>query len=367
MDLGAVMDEIGDRLDTLDGLRVYRYPPDNVQPPAAIVTYPDTYTYDETMRRGMDRITLPVVLLVGKVSDRASRDRISDWLSRGGVHQYGIETPDQLTKHTFSAVASHASGAEVNDGNLEFTLTSGTAQGISQLRDVYIRDGISGSDFHARTTFDPPFFGDRGDGTLILPQSGLVLRYQADTVQRAVMIWQNIFFGLPTLLVGVWQANLDGTGFVNRQATGFPPPLGQALPYTVEAKLTGNIVNVRQWRVGAAVPAWNDPILARTINLDTDAGNPAGSPTPVGVGGAGLVAAHLSADVSPPSMVRYPLADTYFELSSTSIKETLEDDVEAYTAFDSLRVADAEFDIVAMAGVEYLAATLHIDISGEGA
>lgn len=86
MNLADVMDEIGDRLDTIDGLRVFRYPPDGVPPvPAAIVTYPDSYTYDETYGRGMDRISsLPVVLLVGKVSDRTARDRITKYVDGSG-------------------------------------------------------------------------------------------------------------------------------------------------------------------------------------------------------------------------------------------------------------------------------------------
>ena len=78
MILGDVMDQIGDQLDTIEGLRAYRYPPDSVVVPAAIVTYPENVTYDETMRRGMDRYPdLSVIVMVGKVSDRASRDRIS--------------------------------------------------------------------------------------------------------------------------------------------------------------------------------------------------------------------------------------------------------------------------------------------------
>lgn len=86
MDLGAVMDEIGDQLDTITGLRVYRYPSDNPAVPAAIVSYPDTYTYDATYARGMDRIAdLPVIVLVGKVSDRASRDAIAAYVGGSGA------------------------------------------------------------------------------------------------------------------------------------------------------------------------------------------------------------------------------------------------------------------------------------------
>jgi len=86
MNLGSVMQAIADRIDTIADLRVYAYPPDSVAAPAAIVTYPDTYTYDATYGRGMDRIeALPVVLLVGKVSDRASRDKVTQYVNGSGA------------------------------------------------------------------------------------------------------------------------------------------------------------------------------------------------------------------------------------------------------------------------------------------
>lgn len=86
MDLGNVMQAVADRIATIAGLHVYAYPPDTVQPPAAIVTYPGTLTFDETYGRGMDRIEdLGVVLLVGKVSDRASRDLITKWVKGSGA------------------------------------------------------------------------------------------------------------------------------------------------------------------------------------------------------------------------------------------------------------------------------------------
>lgn len=85
MDLSAVMQEVAERLDTISGLRVFAYPPSSVQPPAAVVTYPDDWTYDETYRRGMDRCTLPVVIAVGKVTDRTTRDRLTVYLDGTGA------------------------------------------------------------------------------------------------------------------------------------------------------------------------------------------------------------------------------------------------------------------------------------------
>lgn len=85
MNLGAVMDEVAARLGTITGLRVSAYPPGRVSPPAGIVSYPDEYTYDATYGRGSDRMTLPVVIVVGKVSDRTARDRVAAYVDGSGV------------------------------------------------------------------------------------------------------------------------------------------------------------------------------------------------------------------------------------------------------------------------------------------
>ncbi|MFC0628544.1 hypothetical protein [Kribbella deserti] len=86
MDVGAVMQAVADRIDTIDNLRVYAYPPDTVNPPAAVVSYPAEYEFDATYGRGMDRISdLPVVVLIGKVSDRTSRDKVAQYVNGTGT------------------------------------------------------------------------------------------------------------------------------------------------------------------------------------------------------------------------------------------------------------------------------------------
>jgi hypothetical protein len=86
MNLGDVMDAVGDRLDTIEDLRVFAHPPPKIYPPAAWVAYPEGYVYDATYGRGMDRITnLGVVVVVGKVSDRSARDRISAYADGSGA------------------------------------------------------------------------------------------------------------------------------------------------------------------------------------------------------------------------------------------------------------------------------------------
>lgn len=85
MNVGNVMQQVADRLATITGLRAYGYPPDAIAAPAAVVTYPETYTYDETYGRGMDRMDLPVVLLIPKPYDRATRALMTKYVDGSGA------------------------------------------------------------------------------------------------------------------------------------------------------------------------------------------------------------------------------------------------------------------------------------------
>jgi hypothetical protein len=128
MDLASVMDQVGDALDTIDGLRVYRWPADNVQPPAAVVAYPTEYRYDETFGRGMDRLSLPVVVLVGRPSDRAARDRIVGYAAGAGTGSVKAA----LEAHTYTACDS------VRVESVEFDVVS--VAGVEYLAATFTND-----------------------------------------------------------------------------------------------------------------------------------------------------------------------------------------------------------------------------------
>jgi hypothetical protein len=85
LDLNAVMDAIGARLLGVTGLRVYDYAADGASPPAAIVSLPRRVEYDAVMGRGADRLVIPVTVLVGRVSDRAARDKLGRYISGTGA------------------------------------------------------------------------------------------------------------------------------------------------------------------------------------------------------------------------------------------------------------------------------------------
>lgn len=85
LDLNAVMDAIGARLVGVTGLRVYDYAADAANPPAAIVSLPETVEYDVVAGRAADRVVIPVTVLVGRVSDRAARDQLAQYVSGTGA------------------------------------------------------------------------------------------------------------------------------------------------------------------------------------------------------------------------------------------------------------------------------------------
>lgn len=87
MSITDVMDGLGGRLATITNppVRVYDFPADAVAVPAAVVLFPETLTYDDTMARGADRATFQVLVLVGKVSDRAARDALALYMAGTGA------------------------------------------------------------------------------------------------------------------------------------------------------------------------------------------------------------------------------------------------------------------------------------------
>lgn len=72
MDLEAVMDELGQALATIDGLRVAVIG-EKPLPPAAYVSYPEVINYDLTYGRGSDSMDLQAVVIVGQTKAKNTR------------------------------------------------------------------------------------------------------------------------------------------------------------------------------------------------------------------------------------------------------------------------------------------------------
>jgi hypothetical protein len=87
MNLADVMEEIAAKLraaPTLAG-RTFAWPVSPVPIPGAIVTYPTDGKFDATYGRGVDTMTGVVVVMVGKATDRQTRDQAAKYLNGSGV------------------------------------------------------------------------------------------------------------------------------------------------------------------------------------------------------------------------------------------------------------------------------------------
>jgi uncharacterized protein DUF4082 len=84
LDISTIMQGLADALDTIPGLRAYGWPLGKVSPPAAIVAFPESITYDATYGRGSDTLRLQVVVLSGRPTERQSRDTLAGFMAGAG-------------------------------------------------------------------------------------------------------------------------------------------------------------------------------------------------------------------------------------------------------------------------------------------
>jgi hypothetical protein len=85
MIIGDVMDDVGSRLETIPGLRVLPYEADDVNVPAAMISLPTNLDYSRAYARGMDSITLNIIILVSSVNDRIRRNEITPYGDGSGT------------------------------------------------------------------------------------------------------------------------------------------------------------------------------------------------------------------------------------------------------------------------------------------
>lgn len=83
--LTDLMDDMGTALSGITGLRVFDFPPKSAQPPFAFVDMPDGVAFDAAMKRGLDRVTVNVVVCVSSAVDRSARDAIAAYAAGSGA------------------------------------------------------------------------------------------------------------------------------------------------------------------------------------------------------------------------------------------------------------------------------------------
>lgn len=85
MRLTDICMELAEALSLIDGLRTYPYPPDTVNVPCAVVSYPESLDFNQTYgAMGYDMATIPIMVLVSRVGDRGASKEIEAYSSRKG-------------------------------------------------------------------------------------------------------------------------------------------------------------------------------------------------------------------------------------------------------------------------------------------
>lgn len=82
--LEGVQTGLADALRTIAGLRVYDFPSDRVEPPAAVLSLPET-PYDVTLGGRSDELTFPLWVLVAKADDKAAYKEMIQYLEPEGT------------------------------------------------------------------------------------------------------------------------------------------------------------------------------------------------------------------------------------------------------------------------------------------
>lgn len=189
------------------------------------------------------------------------------------------------------------------DQQLVFQNSAGPMGTSGGQRDVWIHKDILYDNFEGEIYFDAPRYGEGAGADQYLQQMGVVLRHTTSAgEQRMVAINNNVFFVVPVLNIGVWKSALDGSTMGNRQTSlmDFTTLFNPHFPYELGYRLDDNVVRCRVRKPNTAWPPWVDTLNGHThstaVNLDTECGSPAevaSIPTPVGRGGAGIIANHL--------------------------------------------------------------------------
>jgi hypothetical protein len=99
MILADVMDQLGEALSVVEGLRVRPYTEQRILPPMALVNLPRTYKFDATMARGSDDIEIPITVYVGRYDAESSRNALGRYVDGSG----GLSVKEAIETHTCSA------------------------------------------------------------------------------------------------------------------------------------------------------------------------------------------------------------------------------------------------------------------------
>ena len=112
--LSDIRTGLANRIATISGLRTAATIPDQVNPPIAIVI-PERLTYDDAFNRGLVTYSFLVQVIVGKVSERTSQNKIDGFINPTGTTSIkaAIEGDKTLNGAVFDTRVTEVTGYSV--------------------------------------------------------------------------------------------------------------------------------------------------------------------------------------------------------------------------------------------------------------
>lgn len=118
MQLGPLMDEVAVCMRQVSGLHVFAWPTGRVTPPAAVVNYPTSISYQ--VDRASYRISLPLVLAFGRPTDPGTRDVLAAYVNGSGPSSVRRLVDDYAWTSCDSVTAKEADIDIVTVANVEY-------------------------------------------------------------------------------------------------------------------------------------------------------------------------------------------------------------------------------------------------------
>jgi hypothetical protein len=117
----SVRSGLATQLDTLTGLRVFDYIPDQAPTPCAVVGNL-TIEFDEAFGRGLDMGTVDCLVIVSRMNDRGAQDKLDAYLAGSGAGSVktAIEADKTLSGSVATSRVTRATPIEVDISGIKY-------------------------------------------------------------------------------------------------------------------------------------------------------------------------------------------------------------------------------------------------------
>ena len=95
--LTNIRNEIGNNLSSITSLSIHKFVPDTIEPPTAVVGVVERIEYDNTMSRGADTYTIPVLVYISRVDAQLSQETLDSYLQSSGANSIKAQIESDTT------------------------------------------------------------------------------------------------------------------------------------------------------------------------------------------------------------------------------------------------------------------------------